>query len=238
MNKTWIIYKHTCRITNKAYIGQTSQANPNQRWRNGNGYKPRSSTYTALFWNAIQKHGWENFDHEILESGITSQEEANNREIYWIAFYDTFYNGYNLTLGGDTKEQARLMSKDDQTIKVLPNEFDKYLADGWMFHDSIEYRPIKHRKWYEVHKEEQNERTRKYHEEHREEMNALNRENCKKLYQDSKFKAKKKQYRKEHPEIEQKIRENYFNKHHNDPEFKRKHAEANKRWAEKKKNKK
>lgn len=28
-------------------------------------------------------------------------EQLNEREIYWISYYDTFYNGYNATLGGD-----------------------------------------------------------------------------------------------------------------------------------------
>lgn len=38
---------------------------------------------------------------EIIESNIETQEEANNREIYWISYYDSFHNGYNSTLGGD-----------------------------------------------------------------------------------------------------------------------------------------
>ena len=44
----------------KYYIGITSQA-VNKRWKNGKGYK--SSPY---FYNAIQKYGWNNFEHNIL----------------------------------------------------------------------------------------------------------------------------------------------------------------------------
>lgn len=37
--KKFIIYKHTNKINNKIYIGQTSQI-PERRWReNGSGYK-------------------------------------------------------------------------------------------------------------------------------------------------------------------------------------------------------
>lgn len=190
-----------------------------------------------MFWNAIHKYGWEDFDHEILEQNISSQKEANDRECYWVSFYDTFYSGYNLTLGGDAKEQARLMSKDEQTIKVLPKDFEQYLAEGWMFHDSKEYRPIKHRKWYEEHKAEQNERTKIYYDQHRDELKARNSENSKKLWEDPEFRAKKMQYRKEHPELMKEIQKRYTEKHKNDPEYKRRHAEANRKWREKQQHK-
>ena len=155
--KLWVIYKHTCKINGKGYVGQTCQTNPNDRWKSGKGYKN-----CKLFYNAIQDHGWENFDHEILESGITTLEEANIRERYWIAFfhtwkYDPLCNGYNLTPGGEGTEQARLMSNEFETVKVSPLDFEAYLALGYMFHDSKGYRPIKHRKWYADHKLEQNE---------------------------------------------------------------------------------
>ena len=38
---------------------------------------------------------------EIIEDNIETQEEADNREIYWISYYDSFHNGYNSTPGGD-----------------------------------------------------------------------------------------------------------------------------------------
>lgn len=95
---SFIIYKHTNKINGKSYIGQTCQ-DPARRWReDGSGYKD-----SPLFWKAIQKYGWENFTHEILEEEL-SQSEANLREQYWIAYYNTYgenANGYNLTPGGN-----------------------------------------------------------------------------------------------------------------------------------------
>ena len=97
MEKNFIIYKHTNKINNKKYIGQTSQ-DPERRWRtNGEGYKD-----SPKFYEAIKKYGWNNFEHEIIEENL-NQQEANEREIYWIAYYDTFNNdeaGYNMTPGG------------------------------------------------------------------------------------------------------------------------------------------
>ena len=95
--KKYLIYMHTNKFNNKKYIGQTCE-DPERRWRkDGKGYRE-----CPLFWKAIQAYGWDNFDHEIIEENL-SVEEAEEREIYWIAYYDTFDNpdkGYNLTPGG------------------------------------------------------------------------------------------------------------------------------------------
>ena len=64
------IYLHKNKINNKVYIGQTKCVNPNNRWRNGTHYE------NTLFGKAIQKYGWDNFEHIILENNIETQEEA------------------------------------------------------------------------------------------------------------------------------------------------------------------
>ena len=94
-DKTWVIYKHTS-PSGKSYIGLTSKK-PEVRWQNGTGYDPETQIRQAIY-----KYGWDAFSHEILESDITSLEEANAREKYWIQFYDSFRHGYNMTEGGDS----------------------------------------------------------------------------------------------------------------------------------------
>lgn len=96
-DRRWCVYIHTNKINNKVYVGQTC-LNPERRWRkDGSGYK--DCTY---FWRAIQKYGWENFEHIIFAENLT-QEEANKMEISLIALYDTtnILYGYNLTYGGN-----------------------------------------------------------------------------------------------------------------------------------------
>ena len=46
----------------------------------------------------MRKYGIENFTFSVIEE--CSQEQLNEREIYWIEYYDTYKNGYNSTLGG------------------------------------------------------------------------------------------------------------------------------------------
>lgn len=80
-NNKWCVYKHTS-PSGGIYIGITKQ-NPIVRWNNGFGYKRNPH-----FYNAIQKYGWNNFQHEIIFSNLT-QEEAENYEKIFIAKYRT-----------------------------------------------------------------------------------------------------------------------------------------------------
>ena len=94
IERAWCVYKHTS-PSGKVYIGTTK--NIKSRWRsNGKAYKGGTR-----FFYAIQKYGWENFTHEILQEGLT-REEASNLEKEMIAKYRSAEEeyGYNLTLGG------------------------------------------------------------------------------------------------------------------------------------------
>ena len=115
-DRRWCVYIHTNIITNKAYIGITSNK-PEIRWKNGEGYKDCS-----YFYNAIQKYGWDNFEHIIWMSELT-KNEAYKIEQLLIALFDTtnHNNGYNLSTGGqlgpigvkrinETKEKLRLLN--------------------------------------------------------------------------------------------------------------------------------
>lgn len=90
---SFLVYKHTNKENGKVYIGITSQE-PKRRWQNGAGY------YGTYFYNAIQKYGWDGFEHEILLEGLT-KEQAEEIETDLIAKYGSANreNGYNVSLG-------------------------------------------------------------------------------------------------------------------------------------------
>lgn len=96
MNK-YYVYCHTNKINNKKYIGITMQK-PSIRW----GSKGQGYIKCPKFWKAIQKYGWNNFEHEILFKNL-SQEEASQKEVELIKQYKTSDGnfGYNLTSGGE-----------------------------------------------------------------------------------------------------------------------------------------
>jgi len=93
MTGDYVVYVHRNKTNGKRYIGITN--NPAKRWSGeGNRYKG-----CPHFYAAIQKYGWDGFTHEILESGLTL-DEANEREKFYIAKYNTQTDGYNITEGG------------------------------------------------------------------------------------------------------------------------------------------
>lgn len=111
-DKKWCVYKHTA-PNDKVYIGITCHQNNLLRrfGQNGEGYKTQRK-----FYRAIKKYGWENFSHEVLEKDLESLEIANDREKYYIKFYDSHNNGYNSTDGGDGT-LGRYFSEEERKIR-------------------------------------------------------------------------------------------------------------------------
>lgn len=108
-NKSFKVYKYTLKNTDKSYIGQTSMTLSARAGSNGCRYKG-----CVKFYNAIQKHGWDNFECEILKDNLTL-EEANQFEIWAIQHYNSINNGYNISKGGwsyeRTEEQRKAASE-------------------------------------------------------------------------------------------------------------------------------
>lgn len=89
------IYIIKNKINDKVYIGQTINK-IETRFIN---HKMASRIEDTKFYRAIRKYGEDNFYIELLEE--VDINSLNEREKYWINFYDSYYNGYNSTLGGD-----------------------------------------------------------------------------------------------------------------------------------------
>lgn len=90
-----IIYGWYCAITDKWYIGQTVE--PKMRfYRHIKSLVHKDNNY---FHRALRKYGLENFVYCILEENVL-RENLNMKEQEWIEYYDSFYNGYNMTTGG------------------------------------------------------------------------------------------------------------------------------------------
>lgn len=98
-----IIYLHRNIVNGKVYIGQTKAMLEQRSRHDGSGYKG-----CGLFWNAIEKYGWEKFSHAILE--YCTEENVDEREQYWIQFFDATNPdfGYNLMPGGRAAKDKTL----------------------------------------------------------------------------------------------------------------------------------
>lgn len=73
---------------------------------------------------AIHKYGKSKFHISLLEE--VSIEELNEREKYWIAYYDSYNNGYNLTLGGQDSNYFNL-NRLESTIDI--KKFSEYIKE-------------------------------------------------------------------------------------------------------------
>lgn len=107
-------------------MGQTHSSKDNyvrhpiHRWgRHGGGYASRdTSGKSTHFHKAIRKYGWDNFQHDIL---LKIECETENELMFWldewemwfIEKYDSFHNGYNMTLGGHGTRGFALYGEDN-----------------------------------------------------------------------------------------------------------------------------
>lgn len=124
--KLYSVYMHIS-PSNKCYIGITSQP-LDIRWNEGKGYK-----YQKYFYRAIQKYGWDNFQHICLFTGL-SFDDASFIEKDLISKFNSNNPkyGYNLTNGGEgisgyhlTKEQLKRHSEVSKGRKHTQATKDK-----------------------------------------------------------------------------------------------------------------
>lgn len=102
------IYKIENINNNKCYIGWTSKS-VDFRWNEhkSDAIKIRDN---RKFYNAIRKYGVDSWNVTTL-CEVDSKEIALKKEIEYIQLYNSYYNGYNATLGGDGNNGI-IMSKE------------------------------------------------------------------------------------------------------------------------------
>ena len=93
------IYLISNDINNKVYVGKTTETISKRYSKHiydAKNYIDNSAVHIAM-----RKYGYEHFSIQQLEECPISI--LSKKEIYWIKYYDSFNNGYNLTPGGDGK---------------------------------------------------------------------------------------------------------------------------------------
>ena len=88
------IYVHTT-PDGKKYVGVTGKDNPKKRWKNGRLYR-----HNKCFSDAIKFFGWENIQHEVVET-FEDKETAFKMERYYILLWRTNEPayGWNIKIG-------------------------------------------------------------------------------------------------------------------------------------------
>ena len=115
------IYKFTNLVNGKIYIGQSIHLSIRYNQHKNRYDDENDSEYSHSFHSAIRKYGWNNFQYEVLvDNDDLSLEDLDNLEIYYIAYYNSYYDGYNEDKGGSNAIHPRKLN--DELALQLKNE--------------------------------------------------------------------------------------------------------------------
>lgn len=128
-----IIYKYTS-PSGKVYIGQTM----NEQQRRGSFLNPNRPYSGPKINKAREKYGVDNFEYEIIfkVSSMIKEEVVqilNQKEQQYIKMFDSYYNGYNSTPGGDNVYQFT-----EETRQKLSQKTTEY----YKTHESVVSRAV------------------------------------------------------------------------------------------------
>lgn len=129
MDNSNLIYAYKKRSNDQiVYIGQT--VNLKTRHLQHIKYDPYNKNkkeYNYPLSRGIRKYGEEEYELIILESNL-KKDELDEREKYWINKYNTYWNGYNQTLGGNSFSSKPIFTEEkiDQVISMLQQEEYSY----------------------------------------------------------------------------------------------------------------
>ena len=118
------IYKITKKENGKAYIGQSNNI---ERRFSQHCYKGEESRIPLDI--AIKKYGKDAFTFQVLEE--CPLDKLNERQSYWIKYYNTVKNGYNCSEGGDQQTigenngRSKLTEQDVKNIRLAYANHEK-----------------------------------------------------------------------------------------------------------------
>lgn len=139
----------------KSYVGQTIKK-PSARWRAHKTNSRFDHGSCKAVNAAIRKYGWANVLKSVL--AVVADHELDDAEVRYIAKYDSYRHGYNLTPGGDAnpmkldsvkayqKQRLKETGHADRTSKAIkayhadPQKHAAWLANQRSSHRTVEHR--------------------------------------------------------------------------------------------------
>ena len=119
----------------RIYVGQTIQRLISRKQKHvSDAYRANYRTYNTKFSKAIRKYK-DMLKWMVLEEGVDVDSLAI-KEVKWIEHFNSFKNGYNSTMGGDTPWNRGLTKEDDNRIispwagKKFSDEHKKNLSQS------------------------------------------------------------------------------------------------------------
>lgn len=118
--RNYTVYMHVCKENGKTYVGIT-RINAKRRW-GGNGYRYQGQ----IFYRAIQKYGWDNFEHIILFKNKTKEEAEELEKLYIkVLLSNNREFGYNIDNGGNSIGKMT----EETKVKISQSKIGKKLSE-------------------------------------------------------------------------------------------------------------
>lgn len=145
------IYKITNLLNNQCYIGQTVRPYKD-RWAEHKRDRFKEPYCNWPLYRMLNKVGLDNISWEVIEE--IPNEQLNDREQYWIIFYDSKNNGYNCTYGGKNGTKHNY----EEVLEYWLNEGERnftttakhFNTDKSYISDIIKSMGYKGRSWEEI----------------------------------------------------------------------------------------
>lgn len=128
-------------INDKVYVGQTTMS-IQERFKSHLKPSVQKQRRTYKLYNAMRKYGSDNFYIEMLKDNIPV-EYLDKLEIEFIEKYDSYYNGYNSTKGGDGRVINKEYDEKDIIERYLKGESSTSIAKSYNVHGATIQRLLK-----------------------------------------------------------------------------------------------
>lgn len=140
MKKKYKVYKIENIMNNKVYIGYTSLS-INERFHKH--YTNALYGIKSKLYDSIRKNGISNFRLSEIFSSF-NKDETLEMEILYIKKYDSFRNGYNMTLGGDGGDCTLYMNDKEieeyrKKLSICNSGHNNNTYSGYTDDEIIEY---------------------------------------------------------------------------------------------------
>ena len=107
------IYKIINTVNNKCYIGQSIDIY--QRWAEHKSALNHNRHHAQGLQNAWNKYGENVFEFQVIEE--CDVKDLIDKEMYYIQYFDSYYNGYNGSKGGEYGLSYKFLSDEEKIIR-------------------------------------------------------------------------------------------------------------------------
>lgn len=128
IKRTWRIYKATCLVTNKSYIGLTVNS-ISQRWSNHVCQAKANMSPRSFFHRAVRKYGKEAFSIECIMQADSLAAACLAERGAILAYSTLVPDGYNISSGGAGTPGVRRSHSEATKTKISTSNLGKTFSE-------------------------------------------------------------------------------------------------------------